>query len=49
VWTDDGGVATLCCDTPDEARTLIPSLEQKLTDDELQDILNDISKLRDFS
>ena len=42
-------VATLCCDTPDEARTLIPSLETKLSDDELQDILNDISKLRDFS
>lgn len=42
-------IATLCCDTPDEARTLIPSLETKLSDDELQDILNDISKLRDFS
>ncbi|GAB1733048.1 hypothetical protein KC367_g6066 [Hortaea werneckii] len=42
-------LATLCCDTPDEARTLIPSLETKLSDDELQDILNDISKLRDFS
>ncbi|KAK4545739.1 hypothetical protein LTR36_002693 [Oleoguttula mirabilis] len=42
-------LATLCCDSPDEARTLIPSLENKLTDEELQDVLNDISKLRDFS
>lgn len=41
-------LATLCCDTPDEARTLIPSLETKLSDDELQDILNDITNLRDL-
>ena len=48
----DGGfhnVATLCCDTVEEARTLIPSLEGKLSDDDLQQILDDISKLRDFT
>ena len=41
--------ATLCCDTAEEAKTLIPSLEGKITDDELETVLADISKLRDFS
>lgn len=43
------GLATLCCDTADEAKTLIPSLEGKIEEDELQSLLNDISKLRDFT
>lgn len=42
-------LATLCCDTADEAKTLIPSLEGKIGEDELQSLLNDISKLRDFT
>ncbi|KAF2480479.1 HRDC-like protein [Neohortaea acidophila] len=42
-------LATLCCDTVEEARTLIPSLEGKVSDDELQQTLDDISKMRDFS
>ncbi|KAK3111989.1 RNA polymerase B [Teratosphaeriaceae sp. CCFEE 6253] len=42
-------LATLCCDTAEEAKTLIPSLEGKLDDDTLQTVLNDISQLRDFS
>ncbi|TKA67455.1 hypothetical protein B0A55_08074 [Friedmanniomyces simplex] len=46
LWDD---VATLCCDTAEEARTLIPSLEGKLDDEALQSVLDDISKLRDFS
>jgi len=33
----------------EEARTLIPSLEGKVSDDDLQQVLDDISKLRDFS
>lgn len=41
--------ATLCCDAAEEARTLIPSLEGKISDDELQAVLDEISKLRDFS
>lgn len=41
--------ATLCCDTAEEARTLIPSLEGKLDDDTLQQVLDEISKYRDFS
>jgi len=42
-------VGTLCCDTAEEARTLIPSLEGKISDDDLQAVLDNISKLRDFS
>ncbi|KAF2860836.1 hypothetical protein K470DRAFT_63617 [Piedraia hortae CBS 480.64] len=42
-------IASLCCDTAEEAKTLIPSLESKIDDDELQGLLNDIIKLRDFS
>ncbi|KAK3675459.1 RNA polymerase B [Recurvomyces mirabilis] len=42
-------LATLCCDTAEEARTLIPSLEGKLDDETLQNVLDEISKLRDFS
>ncbi|KAF2214823.1 hypothetical protein CERZMDRAFT_105284 [Cercospora zeae-maydis SCOH1-5] len=42
-------LATLCCDAAEEARTLIPSLEGKISDDELQAVLDEISKLRDFS
>ncbi|CAK4031522.1 DNA-directed RNA polymerase II subunit rpb4 [Lecanosticta acicola] len=42
-------LATLCCDTAEEAKTLIPSLEGKITDEELEAVLADISKLRDFS
>ncbi|KAK3059130.1 RNA polymerase B [Extremus antarcticus] len=42
-------LGTLCCDTVEEARTLIPSLEGKVSDDDLQQVLDDISKLRDFS
>ncbi|GAB7328299.1 hypothetical protein MBLNU13_g00302t2 [Cladosporium sp. NU13] len=33
----------------EEARTLIPSLEGKISDDDLQAVLDNISKLRDFS
>ncbi|KAF1823745.1 uncharacterized protein K489DRAFT_379736 [Dissoconium aciculare CBS 342.82] len=42
-------LASLCCDSADEARTLIPSLEGKISDDQLQAVLDDMSKLRDFS
>lgn len=42
-------IATLCCDTAEEARTLVPSLEGKIGDEDLQAALDDISKLRDFT
>ncbi|KAK4507918.1 hypothetical protein PRZ48_001653 [Zasmidium cellare] len=41
-------LATLCCDTAEEARTLIPSLEGKIEDAELEEMLKHISALRDF-
>lgn len=47
--TCDFLIANLVCDTPEEARTLIPSLEGKISDDELETVLSNISKLRDFS
>ena len=40
--------ATLCCESAEEAKTLIPSLQAKMTDDELQRVLDDIAKLRNF-
>ncbi|KAF2088341.1 polymerase II polypeptide D [Saccharata proteae CBS 121410] len=39
-------LATLCCETADEAKTLIPSITDKITDEDLQELLNEISKLR---
>jgi hypothetical protein len=39
---------SLCCDTAEEARTLIPSLEGKITDEDLQPVLDNIGKLRVF-
>ena len=34
---------------PEEARTLIPSLEGKITDEDLQPVLDNIAKLRVFT
>jgi len=39
-------LGSLCCDTAEEARTLIPSLEGKITDEDLQVVLDNIAKLR---
>lgn len=36
-------LGSLCCDSAEEAKTLIPSLEHKKTDEELQDLLNEAS------
>lgn len=41
-------VGSLCCETSEEAKTLIPSLEQKISDEDLQELLDDITKLRNF-
>lgn len=45
VWR---GAASLCCESAEEAKTLIPSLTNKITDGDLQEILDDITKLRTF-
>ena len=42
------GAASLCCESAEEAKTLIPSLTNKITDGDLQEILDDITKLRTF-
>lgn len=45
-WARDSG--TLCCETSEEAKTLIPSLANKISDGDLQEVLDDITKLRNF-
>ncbi|KAM9881639.1 RNA polymerase Rpb4, partial [Verticillium dahliae] len=37
---------SLCCETAEEAKTLIPSLQDKITDEDLQELLDEISKLQ---
>ncbi|KAF3919670.1 hypothetical protein ABW20_dc0105582 [Dactylellina cionopaga] len=41
-------LGTLCCETAEEAKTLVPSLGDKKSDDELQDLLDEITKFRTF-
>ena len=43
-----GAAASLCCESAEEAKTLIPSLTNKISDVDLQEILDDITKLRSF-
>ena len=35
---------SLCCETAEEAKTLIPSLTDKIGDDDLQNLLDEMSK-----
>ena len=42
VWLTIG---SLCCETPEEAKTLVPSLTDKITDEDLQELLDEIVKL----
>ncbi|GJC86907.1 DNA-directed RNA polymerase II subunit rpb4 [Colletotrichum spaethianum] len=39
-------IGSLCCETAEEAKTLIPSLQDKISDDDLQILLDEISKLQ---
>lgn len=39
---------SLCCESAEEAKTLIPSLANKISDVDLQELLDDITKLRNF-
>lgn len=41
-------LGSLCCETAEEAKTLIPSLANKISDQDLQELLDDITKLRHF-
>ncbi|MCJ1397360.1 RNA polymerase B [Xylographa trunciseda] len=42
-------LGSLCCETSEEAKTLIPSLANKISDIDLQELLDEISKLRNFT
>ncbi|KAL9100599.1 MAG: hypothetical protein Q9163_004036 [Psora crenata] len=42
-------LGSLCCESAEEAKTLIPSLANKISDVDLQELLDDISKLRNFT
>jgi DNA-directed RNA polymerase II subunit RPB4 len=39
-------LGSLCCEAAEEAKTLIPSLADKISDDDLEDLLKEISKHR---
>jgi len=39
---------SLCCESAEEAKTLIPSLANKIGDADLQELLDEITKLRNF-
>ncbi|MCJ1298400.1 RNA polymerase B [Hypocenomyce scalaris] len=41
-------LGSLCCESAEEAKTLIPSLSNKISDSDLQELLDDITKLRNF-
>lgn len=42
-------LANLCCDSADEAKTLIPSIGAKIGDQDLHEMLQEITKLRQFA
>jgi DNA-directed RNA polymerase II subunit RPB4 len=39
-------LGSLCCESSEEAKTLIPSLQDKISDEELQGLLDELSKLQ---
>jgi len=41
-------LGSLCCELAEEAKTLIPSLADKISDEDLQELLNEISKHRGY-
>jgi len=41
-------IGSLCCDSAEEAKTLIPSLHDKISDDDLQELLDEITKLMGY-
>lgn len=41
-------LGSLCCDSAEEAKTLIPSLQDKIGDEELQELLDEITKLMGY-
>lgn len=43
------GTGSLCCDNAEEAKSLIPSLQNKISDGDLQELLDELTKLRNFT
>lgn len=39
-------IGSLCCDSAEEAKTLIPSIADKITDEDLQELLDQMGKLQ---
>lgn len=42
-------IGSLCCDNAEEAKSLIPSLQNKISDGDLQELLDELTKLRNFT
>ncbi|KAL2854882.1 hypothetical protein BJY01DRAFT_231824 [Aspergillus pseudoustus] len=42
-------LGSLCCDNAEEAKSLIPSLQNKISDGDLQELLDELTKLRNFT
>ncbi|KAK4128311.1 hypothetical protein N657DRAFT_638763 [Parathielavia appendiculata] len=38
-------IGSLCCDSADECKTLIPSIADKISDEDLQELLDEMGKL----
>jgi len=45
---DQHPIGTLCPETAEEAKTLIPSIQNKISDDDLDQLLKEINDLRNF-
>lgn len=43
--TDPSVIGSLCCETAEEAKTLIPSMADKISDEDLQELLDEMYKL----
>ncbi|KAK2882540.1 hypothetical protein FQN49_000267 [Arthroderma sp. PD_2] len=41
-------LGSLCCDNAEEAKSLIPSIGNKISDADLQELLDELTKLRNF-
>ncbi|KAL1955734.1 hypothetical protein VTO42DRAFT_8132 [Malbranchea cinnamomea] len=41
-------LGSLCCDNAEEAKSLIPSIANKISDEALQELLDELTKLRNF-
>jgi DNA-directed RNA polymerase II subunit RPB4 len=41
-------IGSLCCDSAEEAKTLVPSLTDKISDEDLQELLDEITKLMGY-